>query len=312
MKIMCISINYRDSSLGIIPYRSHYQNLQDELARQEDVVFYGRGKGFNQDMDIARAVSVEKPDILYFVEWLRDNFHRTFRNLQVVDTPKFLFCMDPWNNISRHIDILNRHRFNGALMLYPAAIPYYAKRTKCPLHPFPYAVDFRHFKDLGLNRDIDVFCSGSFSRKHHPLRRRLLEVAPSHKDIKFYLSSGHKLSFNEYVQKLNQSKIFCFDDVVATMDGEKINFHIEKWVEAMSCGMLAMAPAPTYAEGLGFKDGYNFVDVNIDNFMAKIEYYLENEDERRRIANNGLETIRKLHSVETRVKQMVAIFRKSL
>lgn len=312
MKILCVSVNYRDTRLDIIPYRSHYQDLQDELARQHDVVFYGRGKGFNHDMDMARAVLIEQPDVIYFVEWLRHKFYENLRNLELGDTPKFLFCMDPWNNRDKHVRILNRYGFDGALMLYPAAIPYYAKHTKVPLHPFPYAIDLRHFKDLCLKRDIDVFCSGSFSKMYHPLRWTLREVAPRHKDINFYLGQGHKLSFKDYVRKLNQSKIFCFDNVDAKMNGERRRFAIEKWMEAMSCGMLACAPKPSYAEGLGFKDGVNFVDVGISDFMAKIRYYLEHEDERMRIARNGFETVKRLHTVEVRVKQLTDIFKKAL
>ena len=311
MKIVSITLNFADPALGIIPFRSHYQHLQDEMVRVEDVVLYGRGKGLDPETDVLKIVEKEEPDILFFTE------KKGYKNIEKVETPKFMFCSDSWANIFNHTMMLNRWKFNGALILYPSAIPFYSKYTKCDLHPFPYAVDPEHFKDMGLEREHDVFCSGSFSAGSHPLRHKLLQEAGRYPDIKFHLSKGHGMSFVEYVKALNRSKIFCFDNVYLNIpqgdrQAPRIRFAIEKWVEAMACGMLAMAPAPDYAEGLHFETDVNFVDVNTDNFMEKISYYLDNEDERRLIARRGKETVMKHHTVETRVKQLTDIFREAL
>ena len=178
-------------------------------------------------------------------------------------------------------------------------------------------MDTNHFKDMGLERETDVFCSGSFNEGAHPLRNKLLKEAGRYSDIKFHLSKGHGMAFVDYVKALNQAKIFCFDNVYLNIPQEdqrapRIRFAIEKWVEAMACGMLAISPAPDYAEGLHFESGFNFVDVNTDNFMEKIRYYLDNEDELRRIAQRGKETILKYHTIDIRVKQIVDVFKEAL
>ena len=311
MKIVALTLNFGDPSLGIVPFRSYYQHLQDEMVRVEDVALYGRGKGLNPETDLLKIVEKEDPDVLFFTE------KKGYTNIGKVDTPKFLFCSDPWDNIFKHTMMLNRYKFTGALMLYPSAIPFYSKYAKCDIHPFPYAVNQEHFKDMGLEREHDVFCSGSFVEAAHPLRHKLLQEADRHPDVKFHLSVGHDMSFVDYVKALNRSKIFCFDNVFLSIPqgdqrAPRIRFAIEKWFEAMSCGMMAMAPAPEYAEGLHFKADYNFVDVNMDNFMEKIRYYLDNDNERRLITMRGKYTVMKYHTVEMRVKQMMDIFREAL
>jgi len=311
LKIVALTLNFGDPSLGIVPFRSYYQHLQDELVRVEDVALYGRGEGLNPETDLVKIVAEEDPDILFFTE------KEGYTNIGKVDTPKFMFCADPWANMFRHTMMLNRYRYAGAIMLYPSAIPFYSKYTDCPLHPSPYAVDIGHFKDMDLERENDVFCSGSFDEGAHPLRHRLLQEAGGYPDIKFHLSKGHGMTFADYVTALNRAKIFCFDNVYLNIPGgdrraPRIRFAIEKWVEAMACGMVAMAPAPDYAEGLHFEAGFNFVDVGVDNFMEKIRYYLDNEDELHLIARRGAETVMKYHTVETRVKQMTDVFREAL
>lgn len=311
MKIVALTLNFGDPSLGIVPFRSYYQHLQDELVRTEDVALYGRGAGLDPETDIVKIVKKENPDILFFTE------KKGYTNIEKVETPKFMFCADPWANIFTHTQIMNRYNFDGALMLYPSAIPFYSKYAKCKLYPSPYAVDPEHFKDMDLEREYDVFCSGSFGAEAHPLRHRLLTESERHPDVKFHLSEGHGLSFEDYVKALNRSKIFCFDNVYLRIpEGDprapRIRFAIEKWFEAMSCGMMAMAPAPKYAEGLHFKADYNFVDVNMDNFMEKIRYYLDNDNERRLITMRGKYTVMKYHTVEMRVKQMTDVFREVL
>lgn len=311
MKIVALTLNFADPSLGIVPFRSHYQHMIDALVKAEDTVLYGRGKGLNTETDMLKIVEKEKPDILFFTE------KKGYKNIEKVDTPKFMFCADPWANIFKHTMMLNRWKFTGAMMLYPSAIPFYSKYVKCDLHPFPYAVDPEHFKDMELEREHDVFCSGSFSKGSHPLRHKLLQEADGYPDIKFHLSKGHGMSFTEYVKALNRAKIFCFDNVYLNIPqgdprAPRLRFAIEKWVEAMACGMLAMAPATDYAEGLHFEPDVNFVDIDQVNFMEKIRYYLDNEDERHLIAQRGKETVMKYHTVETRMKQLTDIFREAL
>jgi spore maturation protein CgeB len=316
LKILDVCENFRDESLKIIPFRSHYQHLQDALARaKEDVVFYGLGKGLKQETDVAKMVEDEKSDVV-FIMGSQDRYS----NIEKVNVPKFLFCSDSWSNVLKHVEFLNRNKFTGAFILYPCAIPYYKKfGAKCELYPLPYAVDTSVFNDRGLEREYDVFCSGSFDAETHPIRHALLDNQKKlSRTMRIFLGIGHSLDFEEYVRKLNQSKIFCFDNVnlrIPRLDptAPRLNFAIEKWVEAMACNMLALAPEPSGAESLyHFEDGFNFVDVNLENFTDKIRYYLDHEDERLRIAKNGLDTILKYHTVEIRVGQMLDVFRKTL
>jgi spore maturation protein CgeB len=51
----------------------------------------------------------------------------------------------------------------------------------------------------------------------------------------------------------------------------------------------------------------NFVLINENDFVDKIIYYLEHEDERKKIVENAYEIIIKYHTSEIRAKQLVDI-----
>ena len=73
----------------------------------------------------------------------------------------------------------------------------------------------------------------------------------------------------------------------------------------MACGTLVLATKPYFdADRLHFNAGRTFVQVNLNNYLQKVRYYLNNDKERRRITNNADNMIRKHHSSEVRAKQL--------
>ena len=46
------------------------------------------------------------------------------------------------------------------------------------------------------------------------------------------------------------------------------------------------------------------------NWKSKLEYYLENEDERKRIAMNGYKTAMKYHTNDARAKSLIKFLKK--
>lgn len=66
-----------------------------------------------------------------------------------------------------------------------------------------------------------------------------------------------------------------------------------------------MASMPFDREDLHFEPGFDFVEINKENFLEKIRYYLRHENERRKIARRGCETVKKYHTVTIRAKQLV-------
>jgi spore maturation protein CgeB len=54
------------------------------------------------------------------------------------------------------------------------------------------------------------------------------------------------------------------------------------------------------------------VEINRTNFEEKILYYLEHEDERKRIVENAFKTILKYHTVETRARELLRTIKENL
>lgn len=101
-----------------------------------------------------------------------------------------------------------------------------------------------------------------------------------------------------YADCLRHAKIMAFDGGVG-------NCPVSKYFEVMACGCLALAPMPRDGQILGFRDGVNMVVINADNFMEKIDYYLEHDAEREAIARRGWELAQRWHICSARVRDFV-------
>jgi spore maturation protein CgeB len=109
-------------------------------------------------------------------------------------------------------------------------------------------------------------------------------------------ANGHYWG-DEYAQKLNEARI-------SITDGSVLNIAVPKYFEVPACNTVLMAPYPDNYEELHFEDGKNMVDVNLDNIEEKLYYYLENDSECKKIAQNGMDMIMKYHTAEIRVKEL--------
>jgi spore maturation protein CgeB len=105
-----------------------------------------------------------------------------------------------------------------------------------------------------------------------------------------------------YARLLNRSKI-----VLTCASVEQ--FPVLKYYEVAACGALLLATVNQEISDLGFIDGQTMVAINEHNFMEKAKYYLRHEDERRRIAENGMALIRSRHSTAKRAEELVQAIR---
>jgi len=63
---------------------------------------------------------------------------------------------------------------------------------------------------------------------------------------------------------------------------------------------------------LGLKPNVNFVDINENNFLDRIQYYLSHPSEAKTIAQRGYDLIRSRHSQDIRAKEFIGKIRKHL
>lgn len=305
--------------------RAHYINyLKHALARMEDVIFYGLGYenyegarflgiiGSSKRHDILqiieRVYDKDEPDVIV-IAWPFDWYMRNcnWKNLEKTVIPKVVILGDPHHRPLDKIEYINQNKIDLALTTEKRPILQMKDKINCTIEWLPISVNTNVFKPYDLPRRYDVTLLGAMNPKYYPLRVKITKILSKRSDIAFFSNehgreweSYHKKTLirKNYARVIAQSKILVFC-------GGIYNYAIAKFHEGMACNTLVMAPMPFDGEDLHFKPGYNFVTIDDENFMEKIRYYLEHEDERKEIAKRGYETVKKYHTTEIRAKQLV-------
>jgi len=277
----------------------------------ENVVFYGPGypmfpffRRWDVPKIIQRVYGSGNPDVILIDHYW--DVARKWKNLDKIKIPKASIVSDPHHEPSKKIEFIRKNKIDLALFVVKHSIMKFKDRIDCSVGWLPWSVDTSVFRDYGFERKYDVTFLGKVSRSY-PLRQRILETLPKKPGINFF-TEKHPPEWNvnpkkylvreSYAKVLARSKILIFGTSV-------LNYPLTKFFEGMACNTLVMAPMPHDGEDLHFEPGFNFVEINEENFLEKIGYYLRHENERREIAKRGRETVKKYHTVTIRAKQLV-------
>lgn len=230
-----------------------------------------------------------KPDML-FISWFAvpgSPFNPKYETLDIIKNRYGIPVIIIWwdsvkpQNIKTAESLLPVVSFH----IVPDSSSAYLKYTNQPEKyiPFWVAHSTTIFNDAGFKRDIDVSFAGSVDPYYE--RQARLHALFSN-NINVYVSGGqreHRLSIEDYAAILKRSKITL--NFSRNPHGQ---FQIRGRVyEATLCGaMLLESENPETArwfepmvDYVPFRDGKDLV--------AKVRYYLENDDEREKIAAAG-------------------------
>lgn len=277
-------------------------DLRHELGKLCEVVAYGDGEEFIPEFDAVNIVEREDPDVIM----IGSNQYK-FTNLDKIKIPKALKCTDPWANIERHVEFIKTNHVELVLLNYNCCLPEYMGRLPEGqlFGRLPHTINPENFKDLRMDRIVDVMCIGEGCPVTYPLRNIIYHALPTFKGINGYVAESHTLTFEDYIKAINRAKMFALGNVNRKVaDSPILIFPMAKIYEIMGCGTLCMMDAPDEAYELQFVPDYNFVEINKDNFKEKIEYYQQHEYERLRIAKRGLRTVLKYHTIQARAFEL--------
>ena len=187
--------------------------------------------------------------------------------------------------------------------------------------------DFFYDKQLPRKYDIaNLF--GCNTPEVYPLRWKIQETLRkqekwSYREIAYVWIKGEKFRIpgipirtlirgEKYVDAICQSRIFA-----SGSGGYKPDYGIltMKWLEAPACNTLLMInklTPPDDMNALGFKPDVNFVAINKNTFLERIQYYLSHPDEAKIIAQRGYDLIRSKNSQNIRAKEFIGKIRKHL
>lgn len=282
--------------------------------------------------DIIKALNVT-PDFIfhYDIAW-NYGLAPKIDGLADVDIPKGCFVIDlhwkPRERInyfqSTNIDII----FSVTKHPFMQVFPQYEEKL-CWL---PWSINPQVMKDWNLKKDIDSLLMGlvyideenldeQTKPAQMPPKGRYLFRDTVYRKMRnepgfvFHPHPGHRakksdhLIVNEkYAQELNRSKIFFTCGSRSSTGGVAVL----KFFEAPACKTLLLAEPNKDIEDLGFVDGENFVACDLNNIREKARYFLNNDQERNRITENGYKLIHQQHTNEQRAKQMIQAIKQTI
>ena len=306
MKILLVAWN----RLGNIKKGNwNHELFRRELARQHDVIFFGVGyDGYDKNLTVTDVIN-NNPGIDIVLTHFEHRDKALAKGLEDVrGVPMVHICGDydpkTFRGYNYHFNKVKYDIIFGPMGQVVRDLNKNGIRGKHFL--LPYAVDTNYFYDQHLEKTVDVMIAIQEHKNstRHKNRQVLKSLVANMDGINSFIGN---VWFEEYVKKINESKIFCTSNIAyKQLSG--------KYSEVLACGSFLLTTRPEDLEELGYKPGYHLVLYKDDfsDFEDKIRYFLKNENEREEIAKNGMEFVRKNHSSEIRVKQFIEIVEKEL
>jgi glycosyltransferase involved in cell wall biosynthesis len=336
-------MGYRGDRPGLIKY--HW--LEQEMAKISDFQWAGLGYPdfkFEKNLNdtVKRLYGDTPPDWVLIKPWdtAEKLLSRQFtnknniwthikiprdRNYKVAAHIENLHGILGLSNKYRHLHgllnekgfdlIISRHRLIGKNKPID-----FSENIDCQFYHCPAAIntDFAH----PINeKQYDITLIGSLQTVYH-LRRKIYNDIPSASHRNNWRYFLHKKS-RPVIRKRSIDKLIkdgdyagrTYYDLIAKsrsliVGTSKYGYFTQKFVEAMSCETLPVSDAPLDSEFLHMKDGHNYVEVALGNWERKLKYYLDDENERLRVAQNGRRTVLKYHSSKVRAEQLVQFLKR--
>jgi len=292
--------------------------FREEIARQfDDVYFHGWGYDpawlnltDEQRMSINYAFErYGKADVIispYSMKWYTDYPDIDKNVLKVHTAGDFYVGNKKFRRYWKYLAYADHDVICSPTLLALDTLDKYNIRGK--KYFLPWGFDSYYHRNLCVAKDIDVSAFYNVKPLGHaltvyPYRVKIQEML--HK-MDGLVVETRKHNFQDYVEKINQSKIFINCNAGYKFVNPRVN-------EVMSCGTFLLTDRNDEFQQIGYEDGKHLVLFdNLDDLRDKILYYLENEDEREEIATNGMTFVRSNFSNRHRVKRLKEIIEGNL
>lgn len=172
---------------------------------------------------------------------------------------------------------------------------------------FPHHAYLKVFKDYKQEKTINWLMMGAMHPKLYPLRILMQDKMRHQEGFVYHPHPGfvhdkeihpHSLINDEYAREINRAKMFLTCN-------NRFEYPLLKYFEVLACNTLLLAPITKELEDLGFVDQETMIHVTRHDFSEKAQYYLNHDEERKRIAHNGYRMVRERHSTSVRASQFL-------
>ncbi len=283
--------------------------FRNEIGRQHNVIYYGPGyPNYNKDLTVKEIIERfcdKEPDIILTHGW---RYSLPFKGIHNINNiPKIHINVDYVREpgITKQNKFFAKNKYDLVFAITQRALDLHIKNKVCDkVHILPFSVDTNIYKNLKVKKKNIVFASYTDRTDIYPNRRkaRVVLLKAGIKVIK------KRLIHRQLITNINRCKIsLTSNNIFGSLS--------MRYTETLSCGGFLLADKPEDLELIGLEDGKHLVIYkNMKDLVRKAKYYLDkkNENERAKIAKQGMDFVRKNHSCEVRVKEMNKIIKDEL
>jgi glycosyltransferase involved in cell wall biosynthesis len=278
-----------------------------ELAKRfGKYFFFGPGyNDYNETWTLEDLLRGHKPDVLFFMFPTRDIERKKFLSTLrygKFDGPKVYYDTDAQSSIWPRCAFINKHRieylFLGNNNQY---IDDHIELINLPCHVqwLPFGVNTNYFTDFGYYRTKKLMFLGSTNERHYAYRIHMIAVLKRVFGADFFFKPTNEINREVYVRVMNDHRIFA-------SAGDQAKGFFMKYLESMACGCLLITQRGPCYQPLGFVHGRHLILwKNYNELIEYCKHYLENDEERKRIAQQGREFVLKNHTWGHRVDTML-------
>jgi spore maturation protein CgeB len=250
----------------------------------------------------------------------------TLKAMNKVGIVTALWTNDPPRFQDRHLNSLKKNAsyYDHVFVTGSEGVDFFKNTVNC-LHLLPFACDPDYHKPMKITNSVkdrysyDVCFVGSGWEELYPYRIKLLEgltdfklgvwgpgweTLSSMSPLKKFINGAH-LKTAEWVKLFSTSKIVFhshFQDPLNLMPNYQVNPRV---FEALACGSFLLVDDQKDISCF-FKNGEHLVIYkDMNDLRARVAYYLNNDDERKRIADCGRKEVLKKHTYKHRVKDII-------
>ena len=183
----------------------------------------------------------------------------------------------------------------------------YPRISKKKIYWIPHGYN-PEFENLiyNINPKRKVLLAGCIGLMY-PLRKKVfnyVKMNSEYTNIEIYKHPGY-IGIDTKFPELINNYLCCITDCLT------LNYVVSKYFEIPASGSLLLAKIPEgdNIESLGFKDMINFISVDENNFIEKIEFILDEKNKNiiDEIRYNGYVMIKENHSLIKRVDKMITL-----
>ena len=200
-------------------------------------------------------------------------------------------CLDNRIKVYNRCDVILSQSYEYFEEMYPQFL------SKFEFFPLFFSPHSRYTK-LSFNDNPMVRCllSGSLNKDVYPLRS--LIVNKHHADVDYkpptYVGDNYAKLLHSYFCCVTSASIF--------------NYVLAKYFEIIAAGSLLLASETKDSRRLGLIPHRHYVPITKDNVFTIVEQCLKSPNDYNDIRKEGMEFVRKNHSVINRVEQLSKIF----